>query len=127
MRVEMFHSEMFLREDGIIQLNTKNHNYTLQNLKEINQAQRKICHGGKLPVLIMAATYANIEDNAREYAASKESTQYSTAEGFVLKSLGQRILANFYLKVNKPEVPTRFFSEEKQAVEWLRSYLPSPL
>jgi hypothetical protein len=127
MRIEMFHSEMFLRDDGIIQVNAKNHDYTLQNLKDINAAQKKICAGTKRPLLVIGAPFANVDNDAREFMASDQSTQYSTAEAFVISSLGHKILANFYLKVNKPGVPTRFFNDLSAAEEWLRAYLPSPL
>jgi hypothetical protein len=127
MRIEMFHSEMFLREDGIVQVNTKNHTYTLQNLKDINAAQKKINGGIRRPLLVIAAPYANIDSDAREFAASVESTKHSAAEAFVINSLGHRIIANFYLKVNKPGVPTRFFSDVADAVKWLQTYLPSDL
>jgi hypothetical protein len=118
---------MFLREDGIIQVNTKNHNYTLQNLKDINNVKAKICAGKKLPLLVIGAPFANIDKDAREFMASAQNTQYASAEAFVINSLGHKILANFYLKVNKPGIPTRFFNEQVAAEEWLRTYLPSDL
>jgi hypothetical protein len=127
MRVQLFHSEMFLREDGIIQVNTKNHNYTLQNLKDITNVKAKICAGKKFPLLVISAPFANIDKDAREFMASAQNTQYASAEAFVINSLGHKILANFYLKVNKPGIPTRFFNEQSAAEEWLRTYLPSDL
>jgi hypothetical protein len=127
MRITMFHSEIFLRDDGIVQVNTKNHNYTRQNIIDINRAQGKICAGKKRPLLTIAAPYGNIDGDAREYMASPEATMYSSAEAFVITSLGHKILANFYLKVNKPGVPTRFFNDIRLAEEWLKAYLPSDL
>lgn len=127
MRIEMFHSTIFLRDDGIIQVDTKNHNYTLQNLKDINQAQGKICAGKKRPLLVIGASFANIDSDAREFMASEQSTMHSSAEAFVIHALGQKILANFYLKVNKPQVPTRFFNDQSEAEVWLKNYLPSAL
>lgn len=127
MRIEMSHSEVFLRGDGIVQLNTKDMNYSVQHIKEINKAQGKVAGDKKRPLLVITAPYGNLDSEAREYMASLESTKYSTAEAFVISSLGQKILANFYLKVNKPNVPTRIFNDIKQAEEWLRDYLPSDL
>ncbi len=127
MRIDMHHSEIFLREDGIIQMNAKNHSYTLQNVKDINTAHGKICAGKKLPLLVIGAPFANLDSDAREFMASEQSTQYSSAEAFVIHALGHKILANFYLKVNKPQVPTRFFNEQFEAEAWLKNYLPSAL
>jgi len=127
MRIEMSHSQIFLRDDGVVQVNTTDHNYTVKDLKELNSAQGKISNGKKLPLLVITTHYANIESDAREFMASAESTQYSTAEAYVIIGLGQKILANFYMKVNKPGVSTRFFTDLKLAEEWLLSYLPSDL
>ncbi len=127
MRVDLIHSEMLFREDGVLQINVRDHNYITKDLKEINAAQGKITNGGKCLVLVIGSEFANIDSEAREYMASDESTQYSIAEAYVIRSLAHKILANFYLKVNKPGVPTKFFSDAKLAEEWLRTYLPSVL
>jgi len=127
MRFDFAHSEIFLRDDGIIQMNSRNHTYTVQDLKEINVAQGKISDGKRLPLLVVADQYSDIESDAREFMASFEATQFSSAEAYVLRSLGHKILGNFYLKVNKPGVPTRFFNEKTEALQWLLTYLPSAL
>jgi len=31
-----------------------------------------------------------------------------------------RVLGNFYLRINRPETPTRLFSSEEEAGAWLR-------
>lgn len=127
MRIDLTHSELFLRDDGIVQVNTTDHNYVLKDLKEINVAQGKITNGKKCLLLVVGSDFANVDSETREYMATAESTQYSIAEAYTLSSLGHKILANFYLKVNKPGVPTRFFTDLNLAEEWLRSYLPSDL
>lgn len=127
MRINLSHSEMFLRDDGVIQVNVTDHNYSKNDLMELNAAQGNICNGKRLPLLVITSIYANIDSDAREFMASIESTQYSSAEAYVIIGLGQKILANFYLKVNKPDVPTRFFTDLKLAEEWLQTYLPSDL
>jgi hypothetical protein len=37
--------------------------------------------------------------------------------------MAQRILANFYIKINKPERPTKFFNDKDEAVNWIKQYL----
>lgn len=127
MRIDLGHSEIFMRDDGIVQINSKNHNYDTQDLKEINVAQGKITKGKRCALLVIVDPFADIDSDAREYMACAEATQFSIAEAYVIRSLAQKILANFYLKVGKPEVPTRFFNEQNDAEDWLRSYLPSAL
>ena len=127
MSIDLLHSVVFLRDDGIIQINTKDHTYSVNDVIEINNAQGELCNGIKRPAVTFVDPYSNIESDAREYMATFESTRFSTAEAFVISSVGQKILANFYLKVNKPTVPTKIFTNLNSAVEWLRDYLPSDL
>ncbi len=131
MRIDLSHSTLYLREDGILQLNSTNHVYTVADMKEINEAKYKLLEGKNAPLLVIASAYASVENDAREFMASDENQQQSSMEAFVICSLAQKILANFYLAVNKPKVPTRFFSDIISAEKWLqlqlRSHLPSDL
>jgi hypothetical protein len=45
------------------------------------------------------------------------------ADAFVIDSLAQRILGNFYLKFNKPQFPTRFFNSKEEALIWLEAFV----
>ena len=72
-------------------------------------------------LLIVADELAQFDRSANEYSASKEGTQYSIAEAIVIKNLAQKILANFYLSFNKPLKPTKLFTNEKDALDWLFS------
>ncbi|MGZ3885614.1 MAG: DUF7793 family protein [Bacteroidia bacterium] len=45
------------------------------------------------------------------------------ADALITDSLAMRLIANSYIKFNRPEVPTRMFSDEKKAIEWLHTFL----
>lgn len=55
------------------------------------------------------------------YADADFINKYRIADAFLVKSLGVRIMANFFIKVTKPKVTTRLFTDEKEAVKWLES------
>jgi hypothetical protein len=113
-----------LRSDGIMLYEIKeDYMVDVQDLKDINQAVGKIGNGGKYPNLIMMGNYTNITNEATEYSTSDENNVYTLADAFVLKSLHQKLLANLYLKINRPKIPTRFFENTVDAVEWLKKYL----
>jgi hypothetical protein len=71
--------------------------------------------------LITAEEVTQFDDSARVFSASEEGSKYSVAEAFVVKSLSQRLIANFYVKVNKPPIPSKVFNSEKEAIKWLES------
>lgn len=121
MEVNLKHSLIFLRPDDIIQVNCSDHTYKVKDIKDIVETQGKVAGGQKKRLLIIAHEFTNIESDAREFMARDENTIYSIAEAYVIKSLGQRILANFYLRVNKPSVPSMFFTDVNSAERWLKN------
>ena len=44
------------------------------------------------------------------------------AEAFLLTSLAQKILINFYIRFDKPLVPSKVFTNKEKAIEWLRQF-----
>ena len=124
-KFDLIHSVIFLREDGIVQLNCGDEVvYEIPMIKENLDCIRKIGNGKKMPVLNIGGKLTNVSTEAREFVASAVySKDFVAAEAYVVNSITQRITANFYLKVNKPKVPTAFFNDEKSAVKWLRKFL----
>jgi hypothetical protein len=124
-KTNLGHSVIFLREDGIIQLNCGDDViYDIPQVKENLDCIRKIGNGKKLPVMNIGGKYTNVTKEAREFVAKAEfSIDCISAEGYIVKSIAQRITANFYLRINKPKMPTAFFNDENSAVKWLKKYL----
>lgn len=47
--------------------------------------------------------------------------KFRIANAIVVNSLPHRLIAQSYLKLNKPQVNTRIFTEEDKAVKWLET------
>lgn len=71
-------------------------------------------------VLVESDELTSFSKEARELAASEQIACHSAAKALYIKSLGQRIIANFYLKLNKPFVKTRVFDDKEKAYDWIR-------
>lgn len=120
----LYHSTVFLREDGIIEVKFKDDVLlTLEDCKELLFHYGKLTAGKKVPVLHLIGKYMNVTKEAREFSASEEGLKYSSVEAYVFDSLPHRIIANFYLNVNKPLAPTKFFKTKKEAEVWLKKFL----
>ncbi len=78
--------------------------------------------GGRYLNLIEAGTKTEVEDSMRSSSASGGQNMHTIADAIVVKNLSQRIIANFYLRFNKPVKPTRIFSESESAAFWLMSF-----
>ncbi|TVR39840.1 MAG: hypothetical protein EA392_05230 [Cryomorphaceae bacterium] len=64
---------------------------------------------------------------ARKYSAKNELMKHHIAYAMVGRSLPVRILANSFIKINRPKVPTRLFRTEKEAREWLKNKIAAYL
>jgi hypothetical protein len=113
-----------LRSDGIIHSHTSsNGDFTIESLKKFNIVMGEMLNNGMSPLLISFDEFAIPPVEAREFWAKKESCPYSSADAYITTYLGHKIIGNFYLKFNKPGRPTRVFTKEDEAVEWLKTFL----
>ena len=66
--------------------------------------------------------YLSSSSEARDiYAKAEYIQKYRIADAFLVKSLPVRLIANFFIKVTKPKVNTKLFTDETAAVNWLES------
>lgn len=122
-KIDLTHSVIVLRDDGIIELYANDHHvYIIEDVKENVKAFGELTGNKKAPILIIGGSFSSLDDQTREFMATEESLKYSKAEAFLITSLAQKILINFYIKFNKPLVPTRVFTDKEAAIEWLMRY-----
>jgi len=122
--IKLSHSTVFLREDGIIEVKFKDDVLLeLEDCEELLFHYGKLSAGKKVPILHLIGKYMNITKEAREFSASEEGLKYSIAEAFVFDSVLHQIIANYYLKVDKPSVPTKFFKTKTEGEIWLKKFL----
>ncbi len=111
-----------LRSDGISQINSEDDRlFTLSESKPIHSMVSEFNAGKPIYIMHVPGKHTNADDDTRRFLSSEEGLKHRVAIAFVLKSLAQQIVANFYLKINKPAIPTKFFSEQTAAEEWLLS------
>jgi hypothetical protein len=97
-------------------------NVTLDMAKTLTSEVAKFFGETELGVVHSAGSLTTIEPGVREYMAGSARYGHKTAEAFVVKNLGQRILANFYLRIARPSCPTEVFTTEEEAVKWVKMY-----
>lgn len=64
-------------------------------------------------------SFADVDPEVREWAASPTNNSYTISDAIVINSLSQKILADFYISFNKPVKPTRVFKSIEKAFEWV--------
>jgi hypothetical protein len=113
-----------LRRDGIIHLKIKSMNeIDLDSARNIIEAIGIKAEYKKRPVLISSENYAAPTTEARAYLAKAESNPFSSASAYIARSLAEKLITNAYIKFNMPARPTRMFTDEDKAIEWLTNFL----
>lgn len=59
---------------------------------------------------------------ARAYYAGTEPKKYITAVAILTKSSVGKAVANFFLSLTKPSLPTRMFTDFDEARKWLLQF-----
>ena len=78
--------------------------------------------GKSYPMLIYFSNLS-VTKEAREYMSSPEGGLKGILCGaFLSDSVVTTVVVNFYLKINKPAVPAKFFTKKEEALSWLESF-----
>lgn len=90
-----------------------------KDMIELIDAAYKLGGGKKFKNLIYVGEFTVPDLKAIKLSCSKAGSIYKIADAFIIHTLSQKIIANFYLKIQKPVVPTKFFSNTIDAEKWL--------
>ncbi len=74
-----------------------------------------------LPVLCDSRGVSLVDRSARNYLATSGSL-LAKAVALLVKENVSHTMSTFYLEINKPAVPTRIFTQESEALDFLASY-----
>jgi hypothetical protein len=113
-----------LHEDGFAELLIKNN--AVYDTKDILDG-KNFCvtnlPGKKIYFLMEIEGEVYTTKEARELAASPQHASHHGAIAICSNMLAHKILGNMYIKINRPQAPTRFFSKRTEAFSWLRSQM----
>lgn len=110
------------RSDKIIHLHYLTDDITLENSKEILRFTRSHSPWKLSPILLTGGDFMNQEKESRDYNSSPEVLQHCSAIAFLSDSLAKKILANFFISLNRDKIPMKFFKTEEEAFKWLSQF-----
>ena len=118
--VETRASFYYLEEGLLIHIINKPKDlHGIEDAKENIVALRNMSNGVPHLLLIDVTHIKSIERGARELYASEGNPHRVKAVALLTNSIVGRIVGNFFIGFNKPEVPTRLFIDERLARSWL--------
>ncbi len=77
--------------------------------------------GKSYPCLFDITKVKETTKEARDFMAN-EGNDLVIASAMVVNNPMLKMMANFYIMVNKPKNPTRLFTDRDSALEWLEQY-----
>jgi hypothetical protein len=93
---------------------------------EERKALQEITKGVNHPILISFESYVTITKEAKEYSILIEPEQPFLAVAIIVENLAYQLMADFYFKFYKPQIPYKVFKSESKAVEWLIEFRRNP-
>lgn len=91
----------------------------LTDAREALRATAQLSGGQRVPVLVDSRRIKSQSREARQEFASDEAVRICSAVALLVGSPVSRIIANFFLRQQIQRTPTRLFTDETAAVEWL--------
>jgi hypothetical protein len=114
--------EVTFRKDKIMHIHYLVDDMTLENSKEILRFTRSKCPWKLSPLYLTGGDFMSQDKESREFNSSNEVTQYCSAIAFLSDSLGKKLLANFFISMNKDKIPMKFFNSAEEAFKWLSQF-----
>jgi hypothetical protein len=113
---------MEVRSDHVLYVKVKRDcHLKITDIEEVEKTMEQYHSGSKFLNLFDFGPFSDLDEDVRKWASDSKGNSRTLADAIVFHSLPQRIIANFYLKMNKPPKPTKTFSDTGSALIWLKS------
>lgn len=113
-KIELYHS--------ILVATWQNISIDTNIAKDAVKSRLEVSSGISYPVLINIKSVIKVTKEARDFLASEEGCRGVTASAIVVNSALTSMIGNFFIRVSKPLVPTRLFTDENAAIKWLSAF-----
>ncbi len=74
------------------------------------------------PVVAYGEPVNSMTKEARDFFANDVGLKNVTALAIVINNALEKMLGNFYIKVSKPKVPTKLFTDLDSAIDWVKQF-----
>lgn len=113
--------DIHLMKEGIVFC--KAHNNVLMNLedaKENIEAVAQLAQGEKVLVIVDIRNSKGATKEGRRYFASERAAEVQKGCALIIDSPLSKLIGNFFIGMNKPAFPTKLFTNQEQALIWLK-------
>jgi hypothetical protein len=117
-----FHT--WMGEDGICRTVTiAKAEIDIDDAAENTNAVSALYKGKKFPLMVDSRPIKSMTRDARKHFSTNGRETKISCMAVLVKSPLSKVIGNFFIGLNKPQVPARLFDSEAEAVEWLKKFL----
>lgn len=111
-----------LRKDNILTFEPKlgKTEQTLESMKKDLEIFTNWANGNKHGFLVDSRRFEKFDSEVRIYAQNK-SPLFSDRYAILISSGISSFLANMFIYMNRPKIPTKTFTHKKDAIDWLKN------
>ena len=114
-------ADVWMEADGIVRFKSlPNSVHKLEDAVENVRAGAIASNGVCVPCLVDLRIVHSMAREARMYYAGEETAKWESAAALIISSGAGRMLGNFFMGLNKPLFPTKLFTDENEALNWLK-------
>lgn len=110
-------------EDGVVFSVYKKDTILSLEVSKLSVRDRlKVSNNRPMPFCCDLRNVVTTDTKARKYMASKEAVEYLTAGAFLIDNEIMRLEGNIFIKIDKPLVPAKLFTDKEKALTWLQPF-----
>ena len=121
--IETRSATIALDEDSIVHVTYRHVTVTVEDAKDQVAIYRELGNGQPVLRLVDMTQLISTDGEVRQYGVSPETIAMTRAMAVISNSFVSKMLANFFLKFNKPPFPVRLFTDKEEAIDWLKQFL----
>ena len=95
---------------------------TIEVAKKIVEDRLKVSNGISRPMFLDARNFLSTNRETMRYYKTREVVQCVTAGAGLLGTQLGWLAGSIFLALEKPLIPSKLFTDEKKALEWLEKY-----
>jgi len=111
-----------LIDDSMVRIQfNKEPEITAEIAADIRKQCDVLTQGKAFVVLCLPEDYTSITNEALQFFSKSQEGIQRKAIAFLVNSLAQRLMGNAFIHIFNPDIPTKLFTSEEEAVKWLNS------
>ncbi len=122
-KVELSYATIEKRDDIIWMIMKEDADLDVKEIEEFTAIFEKMSNYKPYFLIADARVNLSISPEARKAAATKEISSLLVANAVIVNNVAVRMVANFFIAVNKPHFKYKVFNTETEALIWVKKQM----